>query len=116
MEFIKQFNIDFAEGNISYLTDRVTDDIIWQIIGDKIIVGKTNFVKAMEEMKSIKVSELTITQVLSHGKVGAAHGIITLDNGEQYGFSDFYDFHGAKAIKIKKITSYSIKCNDNKSV
>jgi len=35
MEFLKQFNIAFAEGNIRFLTESVTDDLVWNIIGDK---------------------------------------------------------------------------------
>lgn len=35
MEFLKQFNIAFSEGNIPFITNSVTDDIVWNIIGKK---------------------------------------------------------------------------------
>tara|TARA_R110002020_G_scaffold156218_1_gene338020 strand:+ start:48341 stop:48577 length:237 start_codon:yes stop_codon:yes gene_type:complete len=63
MEFLKQYNIAFAEGNLTFLIDSVSDDIIWNIIGDQQIEGKVNFAKAMEEMKSVKASELIIDQI-----------------------------------------------------
>ena len=109
IEFLKQYNIAFAEGNLTFLIDSVSDDIVWNIIGDQQIEGKVNFAKALEEMKSVKASELIIDQILSHGKEGAANGIMKMQNGEKYAFSDFYMFQAAKGFKIKAITSYCIK-------
>ncbi|XCF04795.1 nuclear transport factor 2 family protein [Tamlana crocina] len=109
MEFLKQFNIAFAEGNVTFLKDSVTDDIIWNIIGDKKIEGRANFVKALEELQPVKASELMIDQILSHGKEGAINGWMTMENGKKYAFSDFYVFQGAKGEKIKAITSYCLE-------
>lgn len=54
MEFIKQFNIAFAEGNAAFLTENVTDNIVWNIIGDKKIEGIDAFALELEKMKSQK--------------------------------------------------------------
>ena len=59
-------------------------------------------------MKSEKATELTIDQILSHGKEGATNGIMKMQNGKKYAFSDFYKFKVAKGVKIKFITSYVI--------
>lgn len=109
MEFIKQFNIAFAEGNVAFLTENVTDDIIWNITGDQKIEGIKAFTEELKKMQAVKASELRIDQILSHGKEGVANGIMTMENGEQYAFSDFYVFQSAKGEKIKAITSYCIK-------
>lgn len=109
MEFLKQFNIAFAQGNVEFLRESVTDEIDWNLVGDRIIEGHTNFIKELEKMKSVKASELIIDQILSHGKGGAANGIIKMQNGKQYAFSDFYIFSDAKGTKIKTITSYVIQ-------
>ena len=106
MEFLKQFNIAFAKGNVAFLTERVTDDIVWNIIGDKKIEGKENFTAALEKMKNNIADELILDQVLSHGKEGAANGTMKMQDGKKYAFSDFYVFEGAKGTKIKSITSY----------
>ncbi|MAU70776.1 MAG: DNA-binding protein [Pseudozobellia sp.] len=108
MEFIKQFNIAFAEGNITFLTKSVTDDILWNIIGDKKIEGIEAFREELEKTQSVKASELTLYQILSHGKEGAANGVMTMENGNEYAFSDFYIFQSAKGEKIKVITSYCV--------
>tara|TARA_R110002050_G_scaffold34230_1_gene86573 strand:+ start:13719 stop:14051 length:333 start_codon:yes stop_codon:yes gene_type:complete len=109
MEFIKQFNIAFAKWNATFLTNNVTDDIVWNIIGDKKIVGIEAFTEELEKMQSLQTSELIIDQILSHGKEGAANGVMIMENGNQYAFSDFYIFQGAKGEKIKAITSYCIE-------
>ena len=106
MEFLKDFNIAFAKGNTEFIGESVTDDIVWNIIGDKKIVGKETFMQVLEKMKSEEVSELVLEQILSHGKQGATNGTIKMLNGKKYAFSDFYRFKGAKGVKLKSITSY----------
>lgn len=108
MEFIKEFNIAFAKGDLEFIYQSVTDDIVWNIISDKKIEGKENFAKELEKMKSKKTAELIIDQILSHGKEGAVNGIMKMQSGKKYAFSDFYRFQGAKGIKIKSITSYAL--------
>ncbi len=109
MEFLKQFNIAFAEGNVTFLMENVTDDIVWNIIGERKIVGIEAFTEKLEKMKSVKTTELKLDQILSHGKEGAANGVMTMENGKQYAFSDFYVFQSAKGEKVKAITSYCIE-------
>ncbi len=109
MEFLKEFNIAFAKGNVEFITESVTDDIVWNIIGDKQMEGKEQFTEELEKMKSEKVSELVLKQILSHGKEGAANGVMKMQDGKKYAFSDFYVFQGAKGTKIKAMTSYVIR-------
>ena len=108
MEFLKEFNIAFAKGNVEFIIESVTDEIVWNIIGDRKIEGKEKFAEELEKMNSEKATELIIDQILSHGKEGATNGIMKMQNGKKYAFSDFYKFKGAKGAKIKSITSYVI--------
>ncbi|WP_373400068.1 nuclear transport factor 2 family protein [Algoriphagus halophilus] len=108
MEFLKEFNIAFAKGDLAFISDSVTDDIVWNIIGNKKIEGKERFAVELEKMKSKKVSELVLEQILSHGKEGAANGIMKMQDGKEYAFSEFYVFQVAKGTKIKSMTSYVI--------
>lgn len=108
MELLKEFNIAFAKGDVKFITESVTDDIVWNIIGDKRIEGKEKFTVELERMKSEKVSELVLEQILSHGKEGAVNRIMKMQDGKEYAFSDLYVFQGAKGTKIKTMTSYVI--------
>ncbi|TDL99638.1 MAG: DNA-binding protein [Flavobacteriaceae bacterium] len=109
MEFLKEFNISFAKGDIEILAESVIDEIIWDIIGDKTISGKKDFVTEITKIKNKKITELTLTQILSHGKDGAVNGLIKMEEGKRIAFSNFYLFQGAKGDKIKSITSYLIE-------
>jgi hypothetical protein len=108
MEFLKEFNIAFANGNVEFIIESVTDEIIWNIIGDRKIEGKEKFSEELEKMKSEKATEIIRDQIVSHGKEGASNGIMKMQNGKKYAFSDFYKFKGVKGEKIKSITSYVI--------
>ena len=109
MEFLRDFNIAFATGNVEFLFESVTEEIVWNIIGDKKIEGKDNFAAELDKMKDSKATELILDQILSHGKEGAANGFIKMQNDKKYAFSDFYIFNGVKGSKIKSITSYVIE-------
>lgn len=109
MIFLKEFNIAFAKGNLEFLIKNVTDEIVWNIIGDRKIEGKEKFTEELGKMKSEKATELIIEQILSHGKEGASNGIMTMQDGKKYAFSDFYVFKNTKSTDVKSITSYVIK-------
>lgn len=108
-ELLKQVNIAFAKGNLDLLVEHTTDEITWNIIGNKTIEGKENFTENLKKMRAEKVAELQFDQILTHGKAGAVNGIMKMQNGKNYAFSDFYEFSGAKGGKIKSITSYVIE-------
>lgn len=53
------------------------------------------------------IQSLEITEILSHGKEGAAHGRVTFTSGEPLHFAEFYTFDShKKEARIKTITSY----------
>ncbi|OAN64653.1 DNA-binding protein [Balneola sp. EhC07] len=108
-ELLKQLNIAFARANSNFLADIVSDDIEWDIMGDQKVSGKEQFTRKLETLKSEKVSELMLDRILTHGKEGAANGIIKMENGNEYAFSDFYEFTGAKGTKVRSITSYIVR-------
>ncbi len=106
MEFLKEFNFAFAKGNIEFITEGVTEDIVWNIIGDKTIEGKETLTEELKKMKTQKISELTLISIITHGKEGAVNGIMKMKDGKKYAFADFYEFTGAKGGRIKAMTSY----------
>lgn len=107
--FLKDLNIAFAVGDTSFLLSSVSDHIEWNIIGNVIHEGKEKFEEEIEKMKSKKVSELKLDRLVTHGKEGAVSGVMKMQNGKNYAFSDFYEFTGAKGAKVKSITSYVIE-------
>lgn len=108
-EFLKEFNITFAKGDVDFIINNVTDDIVWEIIGDKKVEGIHLISEELNKMKNYKCLELIIHQVITHGKEGAVSGVIKMIDNKTYAFSDFYTFVSAAGNKIKTITSYVIE-------
>jgi hypothetical protein len=111
--FLKDLNIAFAEGDISYISNRISDDISWHLVGDKHIQGKNDFVEALEVMRDNPASELTISKIIAHGREGAASGEIIKQDGRSYAYCDVYEFRGARGTSIKSIQSYIIEIGDS---
>ena len=114
-EFLKDWNIAFAEGNSAFVLGSVGDDVIWNIVGDKVIVGKAAFENTFAEMKTNKATALTLHKIVIHGKEGTVNGAIVVENGKHYAFCDVYEFTNAKGTTINSIMSYVIEIEESKS-
>lgn len=108
-EFLKNFNVAFGKGKAQFIIDCVTDDIVWNMVGDKTIIGKEDFAKAINKMKDKEASELFIEKIITHGKEGATNGIITMKNRKKYAFCDVYEFKSSSSKMLKTLTSYVIE-------
>lgn len=108
-ELIKNLTIFFASYNLSQLVHYFEDNIKWTLVGDAPIVGKDQFINALQKMEQNKAIELTIHGIVTHGKEAAIHGEMLMQDGNHFGFSDFYVFTSVKANKVKSIMSYVIK-------
>ncbi|WP_225586942.1 nuclear transport factor 2 family protein [Algoriphagus sp. Y33] len=109
MAFLQEFKTACVKEDLEFLTESVTDEIVWNIVGDKKAEGKGNFIHELKKRTSANVDELVIDQVLSHGKGGAINGKITGKNGKSVAFAEFFIFNGAKGAKIKSITTYLVE-------
>jgi len=109
INFLQDFRIAFAKRNLNWITERVSDEMIWTIIGNKKIVGKERFVEVLSNAEAEIQTELRIDKILSHGKEGVISGMYKVKNGLSYAFSDFYSFENAKGVKIKLMITYLIK-------
>ena len=110
--FLKKFNEAFARGDFEYILNCVTDDIRWNMIGDKIIEGKKAFTKALHEMENESPMELSIHNIITHGDMAAVDGIIRSHGKKWYGFCDIYKVLGYKNPQIQEMTSYVIEVNE----
>jgi hypothetical protein len=107
--FLKNLTIAHAKGDLKFILSSVTDEIVWNFIGDKTYSGINEFTEYVKEMSKEKAAEIIIHQISTHGVSGAVNGEVKLKNGELYGFCDVYRFSNAKGEKVKSITSYIIK-------
>lgn len=107
---LKQLNIAFAKNDIVFITENITDDFHWNIIGEKLIQGKEDFANTLKQMPNSKVLELQINNIITHGKTASVDGTIILENKRNYAFCNVYNFTSAgKNSKVKEKTSYVIE-------
>lgn len=91
--------------------DFMENDVCWTLVGYKPVHGKDSFEKCLAEMSDNKVGELYIDNILTDGYSAAVNGKMHMENGDVFGFSDYYLFSLNGGSKIKSITSYVIQIN-----
>lgn len=106
-QFIADFNRAFAEVDIEYVLDHVSDDIVWEMVGDKEVNGKTAMRDVMVSMMAAKASALVLHNVITHGREAAANGELHYSGGERIAFCDVYHFTKTTGNTVKGITSYA---------
>ena len=105
--FVQALTIAFAKADLKFIQKSVTDDVLWAVIGEKTIEGKDALLQAVE--LAVKLEELTIQHVMTHGKAGAVNGKMKLKNGTIRGFCNVYEFKDAKGTSVQAITTYDIE-------
>jgi hypothetical protein len=93
----------------------VTDDVRWNLVGDRLIEGKVKMGELLEQMKNDKVTELTIHHIATHGKAGAVDGRMKFEKGKTIAYCNVYEFSSAKGTIVREISSYEIELKSQSS-
>lgn len=108
--FLKELQIALAKHEIDFCLEWITDDIVWEIVGEQLIQGKDDVEKWLEKKRDQKVEKLTIHNIITHGNTAALNATLTLNDQQKINFCDVYNFRGfGKNAKIKSITSYVVR-------
>lgn len=107
--FLKKFNAAFATSDLDFILNAVSDEILWTIVGDKVIRGKEQFASSLQEMASTAPMTMEIRHVITHGKEAVVEGNMITPEGSTYAFCDIYTFSGFKDSLIKEIKSYVLE-------
>src|SRR5690606_8206338 len=107
-ELLIDFNIAFARGEVGDVLDFLTDNVVWEMIGDRTLHGKKEIEPFLKDMSRLRANHLLIQQVITHGKDAGAHGVLDFGQHHRVAFADFYEFASAGSNNIKRITSYAI--------
>jgi len=107
-QYIKDFNIAFAHADMNKVLEMMSEDAEWIVVGKGKWSGLKSIKKILQEMNTPEADEMYLENILSHGKLCSANGVITYKD-IRVAFCDVYEFenHG-KDAKIIKMTSYPI--------
>ncbi len=112
-DFLVQLTTAYARGDVHFILTRVSEEITWNIVGERLVRGKMDFTNAMQQhVNQATVTELAINHVATHGRAGAVDGMMTLEDGSKTAFCHVFDFTSAKGDTVKVITTYMIALNN----
>lgn len=100
--------VALIEGDQRTVSQLVTDDIIWSIIGGESILGRGAVLRALPMVNDTPDGMLTVLHVVTHGKSGAVNGTFQHPAGSM-SFCEVFEFSNAKGTSVSRITSYRIK-------
>lgn len=103
---IKDFIVAMTFVDEPYLNENIVQEIEWSVVGKDLILGSEAFVQQLYAAKQM-VKEIHMTNVITHGNIGSADGIIVLD-AHSIAFCHVFAFGSGKSSKVKKLTSYFI--------
>jgi hypothetical protein len=107
-EFLRDFNIAFARADTDFILKSISDDIVWDIFGDKKIEGKDAFTAAVNDMSAYNPEELTIHNIITHGREAAVNGEFQMAGNKRYAFCDVYEFVSAGKNIIRHLYTYVV--------
>jgi hypothetical protein len=61
-------------GNISFVSSHITEDIIWDIIGDKVVHGKKEYIAVLLERNKTPAKVLALSKIITHGHDASTNG------------------------------------------
>lgn len=109
---IEKLNEAYANGDIAAIGALVADDIVWDMKGSNVIIGRSDFDLANAAMKGMETLGMNIENIIVDGVLASANGTMKYNdqNGDavEMAFCDVYKFSGGKNPLIKEMTSYVI--------
>ncbi len=111
-KFLREVNKAYTDGNSRFLMDHITDDICWEIVGEKYIGGKNEFQQVLDQMQEMPSMEIQVDNIFINDNFGIVEGVVVsrnrLGQKKHFGFCDIYKFVDKSDITIGSIKSYVI--------
>jgi hypothetical protein len=109
-KFLRKINEAFASFDTKFISKSVTDDIKWEIVGEKTISGRDAFEESLERMKLGGPLKIMISDIISSEDKAVVEGVVemTVEPGKNksYAFCDIYIFPGEENKKFKELRTY----------
>ena len=111
-QFLRRVNKAFVDSDREFLLQSISDNICWDIVGEKLVSGKTEFSEALEQMQEMPPINIDIQKVVIQDESAVVSGIVVgrnhLGQKKNFSFCDIYELKNDEGWKIDKMTSYVI--------
>ena len=108
-EIFKKADAAFAEGSIEGFLSFCADDVIWTMVGDRTVKGKSAIREWMASM-DMETPKFTVHNVIAEGDLLTSNGDMTMKDKQgkvvPYSYCDIYKFRDEKIVEL---TSFVIK-------
>ncbi len=102
---IKQVDDAFATGSIEDFYSLCSDDVVWEMAGEKTAKGLSAIREWMGSMGDMPFPKLFDTVVIAEGDRASAFGQMTMQNEEggedSYDYCDIYRFQNDKIVELR---------------
>ena len=109
-ELVQKINDAFAKGNFQYLSQYLTEETRWNIIGISTVIGKEEILKALEMQDLENFPDVRVHHVVAEedSVVVQSTGKAVKKTGRPYRAS-YCDVYRLTNGKIKEFTTYVIE-------
>ena len=112
-DFLKKFNEAFAKSDHSAILKMVTDDIVWEVYGDRRVNGREDFRDFLKNMQNEEKIKITIEDMIINDHEAAVTGKIKMKSAnktKEWAFCDVLKLQlTEEKILIRKIKSYVLE-------
>ena len=102
---IKQLDDAFASGNLEIFYSLCSDDVVWEMAGEKTVKGIPAIREWMGSMGEMPLPKMFDTVVIVDGERASAFGKMTMQNEkggkDTYDYCDIYRFSNDKIVELK---------------
>lgn len=107
---LRDICIDYWGGGGHGLLENVVNEVAWNIIGARTIVGIEAVQQHLAQAHPGRPVELFIHNIITHGNVASLNLTAIMPGGTRIEQCDVYRFSGfGRKAKIKEITSYVVR-------
>ncbi len=108
-DFIKTVTEVFDKKDNSFYIDYLAEDVRWNIIGKKPVIGKEKFLEAMKEEENESFPVITIKNIITNGEyvVVESRGKTCVKEGRRFKPA-YCDIYRLKNGKISEVTTYRV--------
>lgn len=109
-QFVIALNRAFADLDSDFILSNATDDVKWEIVGEKTVSGKKEFKKALNSMQGGAPFEIIVGKVIDSQDKSIVEGVVEVkvEPGKikRYAFCDIYLFEDAKSNTFSNLRTY----------
>ena len=107
-KFVEEIAIALEKGDAKTLAPVLADQFFWEA-GTMSTHSHDAFMQELAKRKTKKPSSITIDNVLSHGKKGAASGLVKYPRGKQIRFCYVLEFANTKCDRVSKVAGFNFQ-------